>query len=623
MFDDAVPPPSRSSYTLHPVTADLRVEVVVPLRDREPFGAIEWALCALLVPEDVAEPDEAPAPGPEPRTSVDEVGADPTAGRPTDNTPDAATGATADTTTDAAADRIEPTADPTPDAITEPGSDPLEHARELRGLSLALALDPLDTDELGEAALVDAVELWSAVVSFAEARRGRAAASLERKIEEKYGAAGNLHRDSRGNRLPVAATELCMRLGMSRPAAGVIVRTGVLLEGQLCATGQALERGEIDQRKAEIIAAALDGKAFPLTAAVEDEVLPRAGRRTHRQLQNDLTDALLRLDPHGTHQRHQAAKARRCVTHPRPLPDGMVGTYLVAPAADGVALDLALDSAARSLRAAGDKRTIDQLRADLLTGVGTDALRTGWFGQIPVQPALPLPAPGRSADPSAMAADDGASVPEDDTDLGALDGVASLPTGVRLAAVGGVPVQINVTVPLSTLLGGDEPADLDGHGPIDAVTARALALGGTWRRLVTDPLSGVVLDVGRRRYRVPADLARIVRARDRTCFRPGCSARAGGCQLDHNRPFSQGGSTALTNLGPGCEIDHELKTLGYFWVRQRPGGIFEWISRTTGHTYRREVDGTTTYLGWVTDTSDPDAVPVPPGRVRYDDPPPY
>ena len=576
MFDEAAPPPFRGAYTLCPVWGDERVEVAPAVTDPEPPTVIELALRELLVPAGPDAPDDLPTSRP---------------GLPED-------------ARDAAAGPCAVVADRTIPALLSPdeGADPLGRARELRGVGLALALDRLDPDELGEAELVDAAELWSAVVAFAEARRGRTAASLERRIEEKYGSAGNLHRDRRGNPLPVAATELCMRLGMSRAAAGVIVRTGVLLEGQLCATGQALERGEIDQRKAEIIAAALDGKAFPLTAAVEDEVLPRAGRRTHRQLQNDLTDALLRLDPRGAQQRHQAARARRCVTHPRPLPDGMVGTYLVAPAADGLALDLALDAAARSLRAAGDRRTIDQLRADLLTGVGTDALRTGWFGQAPAQPALPLPGSGTPDDPAAA---------------------ETLPTGVRLAAVGGVPVQINVTVPLSTLLGGDEPADLDGHGPIDAVTARALALGGTWRRLVTDPLSGVVLDVGQTRYRVPADLARIVRARDRTCFRPGCSARAGGCQLDHNRPFSHGGSTALTNLGPGCEIDHELKTLGYFWVRQLPGGIFEWISRTTGHTYRREVDGTTTYLGWVVDTSDPDAVPVPPGRARYDDPPPF
>ncbi|MPV38456.1 DUF222 domain-containing protein, partial [Georgenia subflava] len=78
-----------------------------------------------------------------------------------------------------------------------------------------------------------------------------------------------------------------------------------------------------------------------------------------------------------------------------------------------------------------------------------------------------------------------------------------------------------------------EVAELVGYGPVTADVARAIAAGGTWRRIVTDPLSGAVLDVGRRRYRPPADLAVYVRERDKTCIRPGCSTPATRCQLDH------------------------------------------------------------------------------------------
>ncbi|NWJ70321.1 hypothetical protein HX744_07205 [Pseudonocardia sp. ICBG1122] len=42
-----------------------------------------------------------------------------------------------------------------------------------------------------------------------------------------------------------------------------------------------------------------------------------------------------------------------------------------------------------------------------------------------------------------------------------------------------------------------------GRGPVPADLARALAAGGVWQRLVTDPLSGTLLDVGRTRYRPP------------------------------------------------------------------------------------------------------------------------
>ncbi|WP_344383011.1 HNH endonuclease, partial [Georgenia ruanii] len=165
-----------------------------------------------------------------------------------------------------------------------------------------------------------------------------------------------------------------------------------------------------------------------------------------------------------------------------------------------------------------------------------------------------------------------------------------------LGQVGGVPVRIHVTVPLTTLLGGGQAGHLDGYGPIDPATARALALGGTWKRLVTDPLTGTVLDLGRTRYRPPPDLAELIRLRDKTCFRPGCGARASGCQLDHTIPFARGGTTAWENLGAACSVDHPLKTDGHFHVRQTTPGIFEWTSKRTGRTYRREADGTTTPL---------------------------
>ncbi len=140
-----------------------------------------------------------------------------------------------------------------------------------------------------------------------------------------------------------------------------------------------------------------------------------------------------------------------------------------------------------------------------------------------------------------------------------------------------------------------EVAELVGYGPVTADVARAIAAGGTWRRIVTDPLSGAVLDVGRRRYRPPADLAAYVRERDKTCIRPGCSTPATRCQLDHTVPASQGGATSAGNLGPACVRDHSVKTNGQAQVTQPEPGVFEWIT-PTGHAYRRNIDGTITRL---------------------------
>lgn len=137
---------------------------------------------------------------------------------------------------------------------------------------------------------------------------------------------------------------------------------------------------------------------------------------------------------------------------------------------------------------------------------------------------------------------------------------------------------INVTVPLSTLLGvNDEPGELAGYGPISADVARKLAAEGTWRRIVTDPFSDAVLDVGRTRYRPPADLAAHVRERDRVCARPGCSSPATSCELDHTIEYCRSdGTTAHTNLGPLCKRDHQIKTDGGFTVVQPVPGVFVW-----------------------------------------------
>ena len=127
--------------------------------------------------------------------------------------------------------------------------------------------------------------------------------------------------------------------------------------------------------------------------------------------------------------------------------------------------------------------------------------------------------------------------------------------------------------------------------PIPGVAARALAAGGTWRRIVTDPLSGAVLDVGRRRYRPPAALADLVRARDRACTHPGCEIPARRCDLDHIRPWVAGGTTCLTNLTSLCQAHHRLKhTPGWSLTRADDGSL---VWRTpSGARYRREADGT-------------------------------
>ena len=106
----------------------------------------------------------------------------------------------------------------------------------------------------------------------------------------------------------------------------------------------------------------------------------------------------------------------------------------------------------------------------------------------------------------------------------ALDGL----TDPDLPRRHGRPVALQVAVAATTLAGLDEePGELTGYGPITAQVARALAGDATWRRILTDPTSGTVLDVATSTYRPPQALADLVIARDKTCPRP---------RLPHPRP---------------------------------------------------------------------------------------
>jgi hypothetical protein len=437
----------------------------------------------------------------------------------------------------------------------------------------------------------------------------------------------------------VAGDELAMRLGWARMTANKVVRRAVVLDGLLGATRDALEAGHIDAAKAEVLTAALTDQAFQVAHAVEDAVLPEADQCSVAELRQRVQREIRLADPEGAASRHERARCARRVTHPRPQPDGMASMWLVLAAEDATRVDGVLDHAARAAKAVGDARTLDQLRADGLRDlvVGDVPASDGPAFEVRLDPPAPvLPTPRRSADWLTTTTDrltprrpvdpipTATIVPLDPTDrhvppsapsagapAAADPPAAPAPTGAPLAPTALAPApttggrgctrcsgrpgaEVRITVAASTLIGlDDQPAHLDGHGPIDAVRARALAVGGVWRRLVTDPVTHRLLDVGRERYRPPAALDEFVRTRDGTCVAPGCMRPARGCDLDHTdefhaqpgaEPGAPLGRTDADNLGPVCRRHHRLKTDGGFRLRQIAPGLFEWIT-PTGHRY--------------------------------------
>lgn len=369
------------------------------------------------------------------------------------------------------------------------------------GVELAALLDQAELTTADDAALVEVVAAWHRLGSWVAAQAARTAATLSEResMNPDWPAA------ARGvTCMDTTGEELAMRLGCSRRQARLLVRDGRAFAGHLGPTGEALADGHIDPVKARLLVDALRDLPVEVALDVQESVLPGADRRTPTQLSRETERQVIAADPTGAQDRHEAARACRRVNAPRPLPNGMAGLWAMLPAAGAVQLDTTLDALARTARSGGDPRTLDQLRADLLVdltvGTATGATRA-----------------------------DGVRVADADVAATTNTTDASRPTRHQPRRA-----RIQVVAELTTLAGLDEhPAELVGYGPVTADTARILARGGTWQRILTDPLSGTVLDVGRTRYRPPADMAEHVSTRDRTCSRPGCSTPAERCDLDH------------------------------------------------------------------------------------------
>jgi hypothetical protein len=150
-----------------------------------------------------------------------------------------------------------------------------------------------------------------------------------------------------------------------------------------------------------------------------------------------------------------------------------------------------------------------------------------------------------------------------------------------------------------------QPGWIPGLGPVTADTVHELVGGGssdqhiTWRRLLTDPTTGVLTDIAEKRYRPSAALDRAVRARDVTCRFPGCrrSADSAGTDLDHTIPWPEG-PTAAANLAVLCRRHHRLKHTAGWTVTLEPTGVMTWAT-PTGRTH-------TTHPWQYTDPDPPD-----------------
>ncbi|WP_448004110.1 DUF222 domain-containing protein [Agromyces bauzanensis] len=374
-------------------------------------------------------------------------------------------------------------------------------------------------------------------------RRVQRARELAAAVEGVTPTSSSTERDL-ANRSFVA--ELATTLGQHEASASRLVAEAERLTGPRSATLDALEAGELALTQVRSVLELTQGVPAEVADAVERVALDAASDAmalgvvsTNADLRRRMRRVRERMHPEALVDRHARAVAERrvCVD---PAPDGMAWFGLYVEAERAVAIDARLTVLA-AREASGDTRTTAQRAADLaadllLGGVLADDDRTRW-------------------------------------------GVAG--------STGAVRPCINVTVPVLTLLGlDDEPAELEGYGPIDAETARLLAAHApSMRRILVHPEIGTALSYGREHYRAPADLDGFVRVRDGRCRFPGCSRRAEYADLDHTVARAHGGETADTNLAALCRHHHRLKHESGWRVVQEPGGEMRWTS-PAGHVLR-------------------------------------
>ncbi|WP_083266398.1 HNH endonuclease signature motif containing protein [Arthrobacter sp. U41] len=396
-------------------------------------------------------------------------------------------------------------------------------------------VDPLWEDPLRDLAgdCLDGLTVMARWEARAAALKVRLAATYLQAADALAPPAVALH-DNMGQEMAVTA-EIACALTVSEQTAGAFLGDCLALTKTLPLTLAALTAGTISWAHARIMvdettsldpagAAALEAHFLdpaapnPARGCPAGELVPgrfRAKARTWRE----------RHHRESIEQRHARCAADRRVEF-RPDTDGMAWFSAYLPADTAAGIWERTTAAARALQGPDEERTLTQLRADiaatwlLTTGATSNNGTTGAGGE------------------------------------GAVCGDA---------VGGGVPsprAQVLITVPVLSLLGaGQEPAMLDGYGPIPPSMARRLITdgAGSFHRVLIDPRDGAPLEIGRTSYRLTKAQRHWLMLRDGRCPFPGCNNHSLDNEADHLLAWADGGTTGITNLGQPCRKHHKLK----------------------------------------------------------------
>lgn len=360
--------------------------------------------------------------------------------------------------------------------------------------------------------------------------------------------------------------DLGMKLQVAAGTARAMVQSAETLQSATPAVWALFIAGKVPWRAMQAVHAALDG--------LEGTVLPDfdagAARKVLEIPVPRLPEALRRLaerlQPTTADDRHDRASRRRHVAIV-PAADGMGWMHAFLPMSDLLGLDHQLTKAAVAAAGRADEdRGIQQLRADVLRDGLRGVLRTK---AAPADPDLLVPHRR------------------------------------------GVEARVAILIPAMTALGHSTvPATLQGYGPIGIRTAMRLAgEAKSWIRVLTDPFTGAIQSLGRRKYRPTKDMRTLIRLLDGGGRGPGCPRGPDEVDLDHNRAFrhrGEQGDTAIDNLVSLSRLHHGVKTAGAAEVDLLRDRSTVWQT-SCGNKY-------------VTRPHDPlEATPIPPDLIDPDD----
>ena len=273
--------------------------------------------------------------------------------------------------------------------------------------------------------------------------------------------------------------EVACVLTVSERTAGALLSDSLALTTALPLALAALQAGTISWQHARIIVEETSGLEPSAAAGLEAHFLdPGAPSPARGCPAGDLIPSRFRAKarawrerhhPVSIEQRHAKSAADRRVDF-APDRDGMAWLSAYLPADTAAGIWERTTAAARALQGPDEARNLSQLRADV---TATWLLTNGTTCTGPD---------------------------------GGTGGMADAGTGLAGTggggAGGGVPsprAQVLITVPVLSLLGaGEEPAVLDGYGPIPPSMARRLITGGadSFYRVLTDPRDGAPLEIG-------------------------------------------------------------------------------------------------------------------------------